>query len=117
MEEFDRIIEFAIRTDVELYTAMPSGWKKITGSMTAPRGSTWIYNGKSYFSGQRKTALLVEKECLKNEVDSIEEKGRIFSTVKWSACSVPAGFHSRCRLYQRDSSYIWKIGYSDIWNW
>ena len=53
MEEFDRIIEFAIRTDVELYTAMPSGWRKITGSMTAPRGSTWIYNGKSYFSGER----------------------------------------------------------------
>lgn len=65
MGEFDRIIEFAIRTDVELYTAMPTGWRKITGSMTAPRGSTWIYNGKSYFSGQRKTALLVEKECLK----------------------------------------------------
>ena len=65
MGEFDRIIEFAIRTDVELYTAMPTGWRKITGSMTAPRGSTWIYNGKSYFSGQRKTARLVEKECLK----------------------------------------------------
>lgn len=60
-----RTAEFAIRTDVELYTAMPSGWRKITGSMTAPRGSTWIYNGKSYFSGERKTALLVEKECLK----------------------------------------------------
>ena len=43
MGEFDRIIEFAIRTDVELYTAMPTGWRKITGSMTAPRGSTWIY--------------------------------------------------------------------------
>ena len=42
MGEFDRIIEFAIRTDVELYTAMPSGWRKITGSMTAPRGSTWM---------------------------------------------------------------------------
>lgn len=35
MGEFDRIIEFAIRTDVELYTAMPTGWRKITGSMTA----------------------------------------------------------------------------------
>lgn len=29
MGEFDRIIEFAIRTDVELYTAMPTGWRKI----------------------------------------------------------------------------------------
>ena len=43
MGEFDRIIEFAIRTDVELYTAMPSGWKKITGSMTAPRGLSLIH--------------------------------------------------------------------------
>ncbi len=64
-DEIDRIIEFAIRQDVELYTAMPLGWRKVIGAMTAPHGSIWIYNGKSYFSGERKTALLVEKECLK----------------------------------------------------
>jgi len=60
MDEFNRIVEFAIRKDVELYTNMPSGWRKVIGAVTAPRGSTWICNGKSYFSGKRKRALLVK---------------------------------------------------------
>ncbi len=64
MDEFNRIIEFAIRNDVELYTSMPSGWRRVMGALTAPRGSMWIYNGKSYFSGERKKALLVKEECL-----------------------------------------------------
>lgn len=64
MDKFTRIIEFAIRNDVELYTSMPSGWRRIIGATTAPRGSMWIYNGKSYFSGERKKALLVKEECL-----------------------------------------------------
>ena len=64
MDEFNRIIEFAIKNDVELYTSMPSGWRRVMGTLTAPRGSMWIYNGKSYFSGERKKALLVKEECL-----------------------------------------------------
>lgn len=64
MDEFNRIIEFAIKNDVELYTSMPSGWRRIMGALTAPCGSMWIYNGKSYFSGERKKALLVKEECL-----------------------------------------------------
>lgn len=64
MYKFDRIIEFAMKKDVELYTSMPSGWRRIIGALTAPCGSTWIYNGKSYFSGERKTALLVKEDCL-----------------------------------------------------
>lgn len=64
MDKFTRIIEFAIRNDVELYTSMPSGWRRVMGALTAPRGSMWIYNGKSYFSGERKKALLVKEECL-----------------------------------------------------
>lgn len=64
MDKFDRIIEFAMKKDVELYTSMPSGWRKMIGALTAPCGSTWIYNGKSYFSGERKTALLVKEDCL-----------------------------------------------------
>lgn len=63
MDEFSRIIEFAVRKDVELYTSMPLGWKKMIGALTAPRGSIWICNGKSYFSGERKTALLVKEDC------------------------------------------------------
>ena len=64
MDKFDGIIEFAMKKDVELYTSMPSGWRRIIGALTAPCGSTWIYNGKSYFSGERKTALLVKEDCL-----------------------------------------------------
>ena len=64
MDEFNRIIEFAIKNDVELYTSMPSGWRRVMGALTAPRGSMWIYNGKSNFSKERKTALLVKKDCL-----------------------------------------------------
>lgn len=64
MDEFNRIIEFAVRKDVELYTSMPSGWKKVIGALTAPRGSIWISNGKSYFSGERRTALLVKEDSM-----------------------------------------------------
>ncbi len=64
MDEFNRIIEFAIKNDVELYTSMPSGWRRVMGALTAPRGSMWIYNGKSLFSRERKIALLVKEECL-----------------------------------------------------
>jgi len=64
MDEFNRIVEFAIRKDVELYTNMPSGWRKVIGAVTTPRGSTWICNRKSYFSGERKRALLVKEDCL-----------------------------------------------------
>lgn len=64
MDEFNRIIEFAMKEDVELYTSMPSGWRRIIGAMTAPRGSIWICNGKSHFSGERKKALLVDEKCM-----------------------------------------------------
>lgn len=55
--EFDRIIEFAIRTDVELYTAMPTGWRKITGSMTAARGSTWFTMENHIFQAKENSAF------------------------------------------------------------
>ncbi len=64
MDEINRIVAFAVKKDVELYTDMPSGWKKIAGAMTAPRGSIWICNGESYFSGKRKKALLVKAGCM-----------------------------------------------------
>ncbi len=64
MDELNRIVAFAVKKDVELYTDMPLGWKKIVGAMTAPYGSVWICNGKSYFSGKRKKALLVTLTCM-----------------------------------------------------
>jgi len=59
-----RVSGFAMREDVELYTSMPAGWRRIIGAVTAPSGSMWIYNGKSLFSRERKIALLVKEECL-----------------------------------------------------
>lgn len=64
MDEINRIVAFAVKKDVELYMDMPLGWKKIVGAMTAPRGSVWICNGESYFSGKRKKALLLTLTCM-----------------------------------------------------
>lgn len=44
--------------EVKVLTEMPKGWKFIEGASTAPRGYKWIYNGKSFFSKERETALL-----------------------------------------------------------
>lgn len=41
-----------------VYSAMPKGWKVIDGATTAPKGYTWISNGKSAFGGNRKIALV-----------------------------------------------------------
>lgn len=57
-KKLERIKEFAKERGVELVSEMPEGWKD-TGGMTAPIGSTWISNMKSFKSGERKTALLI----------------------------------------------------------
>lgn len=41
-----------------IYDKIPLGWAEIKGASTAPVGYTWISNNKSYFSGERKQALL-----------------------------------------------------------
>lgn len=41
-----------------VYNNIPSGWAEIKGASTAPIGYIWISNNKSYFSGERKQALL-----------------------------------------------------------
>ena len=64
MDEINRIVAFAVKKDVELYTDMPSGWKTIAGALTAPCGSIWICNGESRFSGKRRKALLIKKNCM-----------------------------------------------------
>ena len=45
-------------TAVRTYTRLPKGWKETKGATTAPKGYTWIDNGKSRFSGKRKSALV-----------------------------------------------------------
>ena len=52
MDKFDRIIEFAMREDVEPYTSMPLGGRRIIGALTAPRGSMWITMGNHIFPGK-----------------------------------------------------------------
>lgn len=64
MDEINRIVAFAVKKDVELYTDMPCGWKRIAGSLTAPCGSVWICNGESRFSGKRRKALLIRRNCM-----------------------------------------------------
>lgn len=41
---------------------LPKGWVKIEGAMTAPNGYYWASNNKSYFSGERKQALVKIRE-------------------------------------------------------
>lgn len=45
---------------VKVLDHIPDGWKKIEGAVTAPRGYSWYYNGKSRFSGEREQALVKE---------------------------------------------------------
>lgn len=40
---------------------MPKGWKVTEGTTTQPVGYVWINNGKSFFSGKQKSALLKEE--------------------------------------------------------
>lgn len=40
-----------------VYKKMPKGWRHCHGA-SAPRGYTWINNGKSLFGGQYEHALL-----------------------------------------------------------
>ena len=54
---------------VRVYTSMPQGWKETKGAMTAPKGYTWINNGKSRFNGQRETALLRDRPRLRRRLN------------------------------------------------
>lgn len=44
--------------EVDLYNSLPQGWKQDKGAITAPKGFTWINNGKSLLSGERKSGLI-----------------------------------------------------------
>lgn len=37
---------------------LPKGWTRIEGSLTAPKGYTWVSNNKSRFSSKRKSAII-----------------------------------------------------------
>lgn len=40
---------------------IPKGWKKLEGAITAPKGYSWYWNGKSRFSGEFECALVKDK--------------------------------------------------------
>jgi hypothetical protein len=44
----------------KIYNEIPAGWSVIHGAMTAPVGHIWISNNKSYFGGERRSALLAK---------------------------------------------------------
>ena len=76
MDEINRIVAFAVKKDVELYTDMPSGWKRIAGALTAPCGSVWICNGESRFSGNRRKPLLIKQNPTQRTLDKKAAKPR-----------------------------------------
>lgn len=39
---------------------IPPGWKKVKGSVTAPKGYSWYHNGKSRFGVEYESALVKE---------------------------------------------------------
>lgn len=57
----DKIYEFAEKVNKKVYKELPKGWVKDFGATTAPKGSIWIHNNKSRFSGEREMGLLIEE--------------------------------------------------------
>lgn len=46
--------------DVPFMKTVPKGWKENTYATTAPKGYTWIDNGKSHFDKDYKSAIVPE---------------------------------------------------------
>lgn len=53
MKMYNRLLE-----SVKVFYQMPTGWKEISGALTAPSGYVWIFNGKSIFTSEYQQALL-----------------------------------------------------------
>ena len=58
-----------VKSDVEILTEMPEGWKIIQGTLTQPLGCVWISNGRGLFAKDengnrlyRSALLVVDKE-------------------------------------------------------
>lgn len=42
----------------KLFKELSNGWKKLEGTLTAPKGYYWASNGKSFFDGTYERALI-----------------------------------------------------------
>lgn len=56
-----KTLENLRKRGVKIVTKVPKGYTELTNATTAPLGYTWYYNGKSLFSGERKTVLVKNK--------------------------------------------------------
>lgn len=58
-EKHRKIREYAEEHNIDVYEIIPDGWDILHGALTAPRGTVWMSNMKSFKSGARKQALLL----------------------------------------------------------
>lgn len=56
-----KTLENLRKRGTKIVNEAPKGYTELTGATTAPLGYTWYYNGKSLFSGERKTVLVKNK--------------------------------------------------------
>ena len=52
--------DYVFQDYVLLKDKLPSGWKKLEGTLTAPNGYFWASNGKSFFDKHYEHALIKE---------------------------------------------------------
>lgn len=57
-EKKEKIKEFAIKNNIDIYKTIPEGWMEIP-NVTAPAGTIWISNMESLKSRNRKKAILL----------------------------------------------------------
>jgi len=58
-EKKRNIKEYAIKNNIDIYKTIPRGWSKSNYCLTAPIGTIWINNNKSFKSGCRKQSILL----------------------------------------------------------
>ena len=51
-------IKNALGVNVPFMKTVPKGWQENTNATTAPKGYTWIDNGKSHFDKDYKSAIV-----------------------------------------------------------
>jgi len=58
-EKNKKIKEYAIKNNIQIYKAIPEGWKELNGCLTAPIGTVWISNIATFKSENRKRGILL----------------------------------------------------------
>ncbi|MBD5589129.1 hypothetical protein [Clostridium botulinum] len=58
-EKHRKIREYAKERNIDIYKSIPNGWEILNYALTAPIGTVWISNMKSFKSGGRNQAILL----------------------------------------------------------